>query len=127
MLRKFGNLLLILLYLVIIFQPLIPIITYHLNYNFIVKNICVNRDNPLMHCNGKCYLHKELDDVFDGNQKHPQNLSMRDFKFFEFTEQVNYFSFASPVIIHQKMRAFYHNYYHFDLYSNIFHPPQTAC
>lgn len=127
MLRKFSNLLFILLYLVIIFQPLIPIITYHLNYNFIVKNVCINRDKPWMHCNGKCYLHKQLEDVFEGNQKHPQNLSMRDFKFSEFTEQINDFSLACPVIISQKPSAVYHNYYHFSLYSKIFRPPQQDC
>ncbi len=80
-----------------------------------------------MHCNGKCYLHKQLDDVFGGNQKHPQNLSIRDFKFSEFTEQVNDFSLACPVIVSQKPHAFYQDHYHFDLNNNIFRPPQIAC
>ena len=27
---------------------------------YIAKNLCVNRDKPMMHCDGKCYLHKEM-------------------------------------------------------------------
>lgn len=127
MIRKFGNILLVLLYLVIIFQPLIPIFIYHANYNFIVKNECVNRDKPWMHCNGKCYLNKQLDDVFDGNQKHPQNLSLRDFKFSEFTQQKTNFSLACPVIIDKKQSSFYHNHYRFNSFSDVFRPPQSAC
>lgn len=127
MLRKLANILLILLYLVIIFQPLVPIIIYRLNYNFIIKNECINRNKPWMHCNGKCYFHKQLNDMFEVNQKHPQNLSLRNFKFSEFTEQVNDFSLGCPVIVSQKPRAVYNNNYHFNLYSNIFRPPQNAC
>lgn len=127
MFRKVGNILLILLYLVIFFQPLVPIIIYHVNYNYIVKNECVNRDKPWMHCNGKCYLHKQLDDVFEGNQKHPLNLSLRDFKFPEFTELQTGFSLACPVIISKKPVAFYLDHYKSNLFNNIFRPPQSGC
>lgn len=127
MFRKPWYILLILLYLVIIFQPLIPFVVYHFNYNFIVQNECVNRDKPSMHCNGKCFLHKQLDDVFEGNQKHPQNLSLRDFKFSEFTEQSQGFSLACPIIVSAKPIAFDHNHYNFNLHSNIFRPPKPGC
>ena len=125
--RKAGNILLILLYLVIFFQPLVPIIIYHLNYNYIVKNECINRDKPLIHCNGKCYLHKQLDDVFEGTQKRPLHLSLSDFKFSEFTEVEAGYSLASPVIILKKPAAFYLEHYKFSLFNNIFRPPQLGC
>lgn len=127
MYRKAGNILLILLYLVIFFQPLVPVILYHVNYNFIVKNECVNRAKPWMHCNGKCYLNKQLDDVFDGKQKHPLNLSLRDFKFPEFTELKTGFFSAFPGMIAIKPTAFYLNHYSFHLFNNIFRPPQLGC
>jgi hypothetical protein len=127
MFRKFGNIFLIILYLVIIFQPLVPVILYHVNYNFIVKNECVNRAKPWMHCNGKCYLHKELDNVFDGNEKHPQNLSLRDIKFPEFTEQENTISFDCLFSIREKPLSVYRNFYSFHLSKNIFRPPQGGC
>ncbi|WP_072359653.1 hypothetical protein [Chitinophaga sancti] len=34
---------------------------YKLNQNYIASVLCVNRDKPDMHCNGKCYLKKQLE------------------------------------------------------------------
>ena len=33
---------------------------YQLNHSYIATHLCVNRDRPAMHCNGKCFLHHEL-------------------------------------------------------------------
>lgn len=52
--------LLLLLAVVMLTKPLWPVMDYIANYNFIVKELCVNRDKPEMNCNGKCYLAKQL-------------------------------------------------------------------
>lgn len=31
-----------------------------LHKNYIAKVLCENRNNPSMHCNGKCHLHKQF-------------------------------------------------------------------
>ena len=33
---------------------------YELNKSYISSVLCVNRDNPAMHCDGKCFLDKQL-------------------------------------------------------------------
>lgn len=33
---------------------------FEMNENYIVSKLCVNRDKPEMHCNGKCYLMRKL-------------------------------------------------------------------
>ena len=33
---------------------------YLVNIGYIVKNLCINKNKPAMHCNGKCYLAKKL-------------------------------------------------------------------
>ena len=33
---------------------------FYVNQSYIAKNFCVNKDKPMMHCNGKCYLSKKL-------------------------------------------------------------------
>lgn len=33
---------------------------YNINQAYIAKVLCVNRDKPQMHCDGKCYLKKEI-------------------------------------------------------------------
>lgn len=48
------------LYLLAIIQPVIPVFEYVLHYDFIAKELCVNKDKPIQTCNGKCYLEKEV-------------------------------------------------------------------
>jgi len=35
-------------------------VDFYLNQSYIAKNLCVNREKPMMHCNGKCYLSKKI-------------------------------------------------------------------
>lgn len=39
-----------------LFKPLWPLAEYIANYDYIVNNLCKNRDKPALKCNGKCYL-----------------------------------------------------------------------
>ncbi len=48
------------LFLISLIRPVLPVYDYFLNYNYIVNVLCVNKDKPEMHCDGKCYLKKEL-------------------------------------------------------------------
>lgn len=43
-----------------VFRPLIPLAEYAVNYDYISKVLCINKSRPEVHCNGKCYLSKEL-------------------------------------------------------------------
>jgi hypothetical protein len=40
--------------------PVIPIVDYIINKEYIAKNLCVNRDKPKSCCKGKCHLVKQL-------------------------------------------------------------------
>lgn len=41
-------------------RPALPFIEYWVNYDYIVNELCENKDKPTMHCDGKCHLNKEL-------------------------------------------------------------------
>ena len=43
-----------------VFRPLVPLVEYAVNYNYIKDVLCINKNKPELHCNGKCYLSKEL-------------------------------------------------------------------
>ncbi|KPE50310.1 hypothetical protein [Chryseobacterium indologenes] len=43
-----------------VFRPLIPLTEYAVNYDYISKVLCINKSRPEVHCNGKCYLSKQL-------------------------------------------------------------------
>ncbi len=62
------------LYLLALIQPALPIIEYFVNYDYIVEELCENRDKPILTCNGKCYLEKQVkkQQNLDHEQKTPQ-------------------------------------------------------
>lgn len=33
---------------------------YYMNKHYISQNLCVNKDKPELHCDGKCYLAKQI-------------------------------------------------------------------
>lgn len=41
-------------------RPVMPIISYAVNYEYISTELCENKDDVEMECNGKCHLKKEL-------------------------------------------------------------------
>jgi hypothetical protein len=55
----------IFLTLFVVFRPLVPLVEYAVNYNYISEVLCINKNNVELHCNGKCYLSKQLSKVND--------------------------------------------------------------
>ena len=51
-------------------KPLMPIIDYYANYDYIATVLCENKDKPYLECNGKCYLQKQLNEVNHNNHDH---------------------------------------------------------
>ena len=47
---------------------------YHLNKAYITQKLCENKNNPKLHCNGHCYLTKQLKKAEEGEQKQSQNI-----------------------------------------------------
>src|ERR1700733_15629945 len=33
---------------------------FEMNHKYIAENICINRDKPWLHCNGKCYFMRKV-------------------------------------------------------------------
>ncbi len=60
--RLFINLFIV---LVLVCKPAAPWLDYALNRDKIAQTLCVNKDKPQLHCNGKCYLGKSLADDVD--------------------------------------------------------------
>lgn len=68
-----------LLYLLAMVKPLMPIIEYYANYDYIANVLCENRDKPYLECNGKCYLQKQLNEVNHSNHEHKSNVPQINF------------------------------------------------
>ncbi len=59
------------LILVMLVKPLWPITEYIINYDYIVINLCENRDRPQLQCDGKCYLAKMFAEKSKDDHKNP--------------------------------------------------------
>ena len=60
MLRKLTSILLVIVTLAALVRCTFPYVWYFVNYEYIVTELCVNRDNPEMHCDGSCQLEKMI-------------------------------------------------------------------
>ncbi|NLN33386.1 MAG: hypothetical protein GX159_07300 [Flavobacteriaceae bacterium] len=109
---------------VLAFRPLVPLVEYVANYDQIVTEYCINRMQPELMCNGKCYLFDELSKTSDENSSDgiSQNtvkiqeiyLSNEVFQLPTFMEQE---SSKKSLIFYQK------NQYQFYFIDSVFHPP----
>lgn len=68
-----------------ILRPVLPFIEYSILKDYIVKNLCINRDNPESKCDGKCFLNDQLkkstdpvDSDKDNNKKMAQRINIED-------------------------------------------------
>ncbi|MBU2976387.1 hypothetical protein [Zobellia sp. B3R18] len=56
---------------VMMVKPLWPVAEYIANYDYIVNVLCENKDKPMLNCDGKCYLAKQLAKESEKNSKNP--------------------------------------------------------
>lgn len=76
----------IFLYIGALLRPIVPVIDYNLNYDYIAKILCINKDEPELKCNGKCQLAKEIKKTIPINDQNEQPaLPVIDFDKFPIT------------------------------------------
>jgi hypothetical protein len=54
------------------FSKVLIMAEYQLNKDYIAKNLCVNRNKPKMHCNGRCHLMKKIKQEENKDQENPE-------------------------------------------------------
>lgn len=108
---------------IIALRPVMPLIDYTVNYNYITKNICENRAKKEMDCKGKCYLAKELSKSSQNSAKQDQlklSIFSELFTVKDIFTVLNDFNFNIDT---QKQNSYLSSFYNFSLNSRIFHPP----
>lgn len=68
--NQFLGIFFYLIYLLAMVKPVMPIIEYYANYDYIATVLCENKDKPYLECNGKCYLEKQLDKINHSDHDH---------------------------------------------------------
>ncbi len=84
--KKLLTIFLLINYFFGINAPLIAYFEYKVNYDFIVKNLCVQKDNPDNQCQGSCHLKKNLDKSDEENKKSEKQYP--EFNFFTLSHHI---------------------------------------
>ena len=58
----------------VIFRPFSPYLEYAVNYDYITKVLCENREKPELNCHGSCHLSKEIKKAME-KEEDPMNSS----------------------------------------------------
>ncbi|MFI5253200.1 MAG: hypothetical protein ACHQQQ_12310 [Bacteroidota bacterium] len=119
--KQLTNILLALSILLQSFSSLILIAGYEINKAYITNTFCENKDKPMMHCDGKCHLKKELKEEQEKSQSPPSLLKDKK-EITQFSEAISEFLFngnhrlssISPLESHFPAE---------DFHPLIFHPP----
>ena len=53
---------------------------FEVNQKYIATKLCINRDKPEMHCNGKCYLANKIKQVEEKEKKEAQDGQKKGFQ-----------------------------------------------
>jgi hypothetical protein len=105
-------------------KPIVPVLDYVINYDYIAKELCENKAKPKLNCNGKCHLMKELAKASEDEAPQSDKKTSPQQTEILFYEALGGFIFSHPVFISaDKNESAYSN-----LYSNLtavsfFHPP----
>ena len=116
----------IIVVLSILLKPILPVVDYIINYDYISKVLCENKTKPELKCNGKCHLIKELANVAD-NEK-PISSDKKTYSSQEiellFCNEITEISFRQ-IYFHNKTSIGdnYANLYFHSVSCSVFHPP----
>ena len=116
---------LVLLALFMLLKPVIPVLEYVVNYEYISKVLCVNKAKPKIKCNGKCHLMKELAKTSESQTPISSNKKIAtqelEVLFFEEIKSFKITSFYSDN--NQKIKSNYSNLYCYLNSVSVFRPP----
>ncbi|CAM1334501.1 hypothetical protein [Tenacibaculum aestuariivivum] len=122
MLQKLSVYIFILLYLVAMLRPVAPFVEYAINYDYISKVLCINKDKPKLQCNGKCQLMKKIEKQQEDDFK-SLRIHMEEYPI----GFVQLLTLAQDRLIEiSRVNQFFHNeVYSYLFETTTFHPPNT--
>lgn len=106
-------------------KPILPLLDYAINYEYITKELCENKAQPETGCNGKCHLKKELaeaseDETPISNEKKSSHSEIEILFFNDISE----LTFKTIATINRNIVASHYSNFYNSVYTNaVFHPP----
>jgi len=106
-------------------KPVLPVVDYVVNYEYITKVLCVNKAKPKLQCNGKCHLMKELAKTSESQTPISSNkkIATQELEVL-FFEEIKSFKITSLYFEEkQKTISIYSNSYFYLNSVSVFRPP----
>lgn len=98
--------------------------SFYFNQSYISNNLCINRDKPASHCNGKCYLKKQLNKADEAKNNPKTNSRKQRIQLQEYIVTRNIYKIFQAgisiclITVTEKLVSNY--------FGSIFHPPKLA-
>ncbi len=118
--------------LALFLKPILPVLDYVINYDYIVKELCENKAKPELKCNGKCHLMKEMakaaeeesaNDKSNSSDKKENHINIEILFYTEIKSLVsNQTRFQNQNTVNDN----YSNLYSYKTSFSIFHPPAVV-
>lgn len=102
-------------------RPIAPFVEYAVNYDYISKVLCINKDKPEMNCKGKCHLMKELEKQQEDDFQ-SLRISMKEYPI-GFVKIYSILKEEITLLFKLKSPFFYQKQYSYLMDFSIFHPP----
>ena len=67
------------LYVLAMVRPVMPVLEYIVEHDYIAEYLCINKDRPELQCNGKCYLMRKLAEQNEQKKLNLPPISMEDY------------------------------------------------
>ncbi len=118
--------LLVFLSLILVLHPVLPFIEYYTFKKYIAENLCINRDNPMSCCEGKCYLEKRIKENNEEQSQDKEKPVIPQLKRIEYNlpEKPGFLFFEEEM---RNEFDYLGSFYFPDFYKTIFHPPRFLC
>ncbi|CAL2087030.1 hypothetical protein [Tenacibaculum sp. 190524A05c] len=117
---KITTYLFVFLYVIAMLRPIAPFVEYAINYDYIAKVLCINKDKPELSCNGKCQLMKKLkqqeEDDFNSLRIHMEEYPIGFVEILKIKKE-------STITSNSKNNFHYDIDYNYLFQHNVFHPP----
>ncbi len=106
-------------------KPVLPVIDYVVNYEYITTVLCENKDKPKLQCNGKCHLIKELAKAAETEK--PISSDKKGYSPIQeilFLNEISSFRLvACSCSKQEKNKSMYLDLYSYLKTNSVFHPP----
>lgn len=109
--------------LFMLFKPLLPVLEYIVFYDYIKTELCINKENIELGCNGKCFLTQEMSKASDITPGKEKKVSLYESTVVYCEDFIQDHLLITTLITLCTYPIFYINFYHKIFSNDILRPP----